>query len=59
MFTRLLEKINNMNRAYNGNLFNVLGDDDAFQGDSLKNLLIEAIRYGNQPRSEIQTRPSN
>ena len=49
VFTRLLEKINNMNRAYNGNLFNVLGDDDAFQGDSLKNLLIEAIRYGNQP----------
>ena len=49
VFTRLLEKINNMNRAYNGNLFNVLGDDDAFQGDSLKNLLIEAIRYGNKP----------
>lgn len=49
VFTRLLAKIEQMSLAYNGNLFNVLGDDDAFQDRSLRDLLIEAIRYGDQP----------
>lgn len=49
VFTRLLSKIDEMDRAYNGNLFNVLGDADAFQELSLRDLLIEAIRYGDQP----------
>ena len=50
VFTRLLAKIDQMSIAYNGNLFNVLGDADAFQERSLRDLLIEAIRYGNQPQ---------
>ena len=50
VFTRLLAKINQMSIAYNGNLFNVLGDADAFQERSLRDLLIEAIRYGDQPQ---------
>lgn len=49
VFTRLLSKIDQMSIAYNGNLFNVLGDADAFQERSLRDLLIEAIRYGDQP----------
>lgn len=50
VFTRLLAKIDQMAIAYNGNLFNVLGDADAFQERSLRDLLIEAIRYGDQPQ---------
>lgn len=50
VFTRLLEKIEQMSTAYNGNLFNVLGDADAFQELSLRDLLMEAIRYGDQPQ---------
>lgn len=49
VFTRLLTKIAEMDRAYNGNLFNVLGESDAFQELSLRDLLIQAIRYGDQP----------
>lgn len=49
VFARLLSKIDQMAIAYNGNLFNVLGDADAFQERSLRDLLIEAIRYGDQP----------
>lgn len=49
VFTRLLAKIGQIGHAYNGNLFNVLGDRGAFQEKSLRDLLIEAIRYGDQP----------
>lgn len=49
VFTRLLEKIETMSVAYNGNLFNVLGDGDAFAQKSLRELLMDAIRYGDQP----------
>jgi len=49
VFTRLLGKIDEMNKAYNGNLFNVLGESGAFDDRSLRDLLIEAIRYGEQP----------
>lgn len=52
VFTRLLSKIANMDRAYNGNLFNVLGGTEAFQQKSLKDLLIEAIRFGDQPETK-------
>lgn len=54
VFIRLLDKIENMNRAYNGNLFNVLGEVGAFQKKSLKDLLIEAIRYGDKPTTRAQ-----
>lgn len=50
VFVRLLTKIDQMSIAYNGNLFNVLGDADAFQERPLRDLLIEAIRYGDQPQ---------
>jgi len=49
VFTRLLQKIEQQGRAYNGNLFNVLGEGNAFQDKPLRSLLIEAIRYGNDP----------
>lgn len=49
VFARLLSKIDQMSSAYNGNLFNVLGEGDAFQSRSLRELLIEAIRYGDRP----------
>ena len=54
VFTRLLAKIDQMSIAYNGNLFNVLGDTDAFQERSLRDLLIEAIRYGDQPQTKAK-----
>lgn len=54
VFTRLLSKIDQMSLAYNGNLFNVLGDADAFQERSLRDLLIEAIRYGDQPETKAR-----
>lgn len=54
VFTRLLSKIDQMAQAYNGNLFNVLGDADAFQERSLRDLLIEAIRYGDQPETKAK-----
>ena len=54
VFTRLLSKIEQMSVAYNGNLFNVLGDDDAFQERSLRDLLIEAIRYGDRPEAKAK-----
>ncbi|MFD2839077.1 helicase-related protein [Populibacterium corticicola] len=49
VFAKLLSKIDQMEQAYNGNLFNVLGESGAFQERSLRDLLIEAIRYGDQP----------
>ena len=49
VFTRLLTKIETMSAAYNGNLFNVLGEGDAFEQKSLRELLMDAIRYGDQP----------
>ncbi|WP_374460256.1 helicase-related protein [Microbacterium sp.] len=54
VFTRLLSKIDQMSIAYNGSLFNVLGDSDAFQERSLRDLLIEAIRYGDQPETKAK-----
>lgn len=54
VFARLLTKIAEMDRAYNGNLFNVLGDSEAFQEQSLRDLLIQAIRYGDQPETKAQ-----
>ncbi|MCE7482486.1 DUF3883 domain-containing protein [Microbacterium profundi] len=54
VFTRLLSKIDQMAIAYNGNLFNVLGDADAFQERSLRDLLIEAIRYGDRPETKAK-----
>jgi SNF2 family DNA or RNA helicase len=47
VFHRLLEKIRIECDALKGRVFNILGD--AFEGRSLRDMLIEAVRYGDQP----------
>src|SRR4029450_4455574 len=47
VFLRLLDKIEEQRRAYQGKVFDVLGD--AFENNPLRGLLIEAIRYGDRP----------
>jgi len=47
VFEKLCDKIAAESKALNGRVFNVLGA--AFEGRSLKDLLIEAIRYGDDP----------
>jgi superfamily II DNA or RNA helicase len=47
VFQRLLEKVEEQRRAYGGKVFDVLGE--AFEGRPLREILIEAIRYGERP----------
>jgi len=47
VYHRLLEKIDEQRRALGGRVFDVLGK--LFQENSLRELLIQAIRYGEQP----------
>jgi superfamily II DNA or RNA helicase len=47
VFVRLLEKIEAQRIAYHGKVFDVLGD--AFSEQPLRKLLMDAIRYGDQP----------
>jgi len=47
VYRRLLEKIDEQRRAFGGRVFDVLGK--LFREKSLRELLIEAIRYGEQP----------
>jgi hypothetical protein len=47
VFLRLLDKIEEQRRAYHGKVFDVLGE--AFEGRPLRDVLIEAIRYGDRP----------
>lgn len=47
VFTRLLEKVEEQRRAYGGLVFDVLGA--SFTERPLRELLIEAIRYGERP----------
>jgi superfamily II DNA or RNA helicase len=49
VFTRLLAKIEEQRIAYGGEVFDVLGA--AFVDRSLRDLLIEAIRYGDLPET--------
>jgi superfamily II DNA or RNA helicase len=48
VFAQLLLKIEEQAKAYHGKVFDVLGE--AFEGQPLKDLLIQAIRYGNDPK---------
>ena len=48
VFTQLLYKIGEQAKAYHGKVFDVLGE--AFEGQPLRDLLIQAIRYGNDPK---------
>ena len=52
VFNRLLDKIEQQRQAYRGKVFDVLGE--AFEGMPLRKLLIDAIRYGEQP--EVRAR---
>jgi len=47
VYTRLLIKIEEQRKAYGGKVFDVLGD--AFHETPLRDLLLEAIRYGDDP----------
>jgi hypothetical protein len=47
VFNRLLEKIEEQRKAYGGKVFDVLGA--AFDETPLRDLLVEAIRYGDLP----------
>jgi len=47
VFLQLLVKLEEQRKAYQGKVFDVLGE--AFEGQPLRELLIEAIRYGNRP----------
>ncbi|OWY59347.1 hypothetical protein B7486_75055, partial [cyanobacterium TDX16] len=47
VYRRLLDKIEQQRIAYKGQVFDVLGD--AMSGAELRRLLIEAIRYGDDP----------
>lgn len=52
VFQRLLEKLEVERRALGGRVFDILGE--VFTGKSLKDLLIEAVRYGDDP--EVRAR---
>ncbi len=52
VYFRLLEKLEVVSDALQGQVFNVLGE--VFEGNSLKELLLEAICYGDQP--EVRAR---
>jgi superfamily II DNA or RNA helicase len=47
VFQRLFEKLDEQRRALGDQVFDVLGE--AFRGRSLRDLLIDAVRYGEQP----------
>jgi SNF2 family DNA or RNA helicase len=47
VFHRLFEKLDEQRKALGDQVFDVLGE--SFRGKSLRDLLIEAIRYGEQP----------
>lgn len=47
VFTRLLDKIEEQRKAYGGKVFDVLGE--AFGETPLRDLLLEAIQYGERP----------
>ena len=54
MFQKLFDKIETERAALGGKVFDVLGE--AFDNISLKDLLVEAIRYGDDP--EVKARMS-
>ena len=56
VYLKLLEKLEESRKALGGQVFDVLGKLQ-FEGRSLRELLIEAIRYGDQPevRARLKT----
>src|SRR5205085_8813763 len=53
VFERLLRKLSEMSEALGGRVFDVLGDE-IFDDISLRDLLIEAVRYGD--RDDVRAR---
>lgn len=51
VWLKLLQKIDTQKQAYDGNLFNVLGGKTAFNGASLTDLMVTAIRQNNTPEA--------
>ena len=54
VFFRLLEKLRVESEALKGRVFDILGE--VFEGHSLKDLLLQAIRYGDQPEVRARLR---
>src|SRR5262249_10441029 len=52
VFARLLDKLEQQRQTYQGKVFDVLGE--AFESQPLRELLLEAIRYGERP--EVRAR---
>ena len=52
VFRRLFEKLDEQRKALGGQVFDVLGE--AFRGKSLRDLLIDAVRYGEQPSTKAR-----
>jgi SNF2 family DNA or RNA helicase/predicted nucleotidyltransferase len=52
VFERLFEKLKEQRKALGGQVFDVLGD--VFSDRSLRDLLIEAVRYGDQPETKAR-----
>lgn len=52
VYRTLLEKIEEQRLAYGGKVFDVLGD--AFEDRPLRDLMVKAIRYGDQPEVRAQ-----
>jgi superfamily II DNA or RNA helicase len=52
VFDLLLRKLEEQRKAYQGKVFDVLGE--AFEGQPLRELLVQAIRYGDRP--EVRAR---
>lgn len=47
VFQRLLDKVESQSKAFRGKVFDVLGQ--AFEDHPLRDLIVQAIRYGDQP----------
>ena len=54
VFQRLFEKLDEQRKALGDQVFDVLGE--SFRGKSLRDLLIEAVRYGEQPATKAKLR---
>jgi hypothetical protein len=52
VFHRLFDKLDEQRRALGDQVFDVLGE--SFRGKSLRELLIEAVRYGDQPLVKLR-----
>jgi SNF2 family DNA or RNA helicase len=54
VFQRLFDKLNEQRAALGDQVFDVLGE--SFRGKSLRDLLVEAVRYGNDPLVKARLR---